>query len=46
VRGKETHVNQAPQWDERLVTSMLFILGNAKHGEIHAVNLDLINHQT
>jgi len=47
VKGDGTHVNQEPHWDEILVTS--FILSNAKHGKMHAVNLDqidLIDHQT
>jgi len=35
-------VNQALQWNEILITSTSFILGNAKHGKMHAVNLDLI----
>jgi len=39
-------VNQASQWDEILVTSMSFILSNAKHGKMYALNLDLIDHQT
>jgi len=29
-----------------LVTSTSFILGNAKHGKMHTVNLNLIDHQT
>jgi len=41
VKDEETHVNQASQWDEIFVTS--FTLGNAKHGKMHAVNLDLID---
>jgi len=39
-------VNQASQWDEILVMSTSFILSNAKHGKMHAVNLDMIDHQT
>jgi len=44
VRGKGIHMNQAPQWE--ILVMSTFILGKAKHGKMHAVNLDLTDHQT